>query len=233
VAKSLGVAIIGGHTEVTNAVNQVVISGAMIGELLPGIQPISTHGAKAGDDIILTKTIGLEGTAILLRERSDLRELFTKEEVSKGLSMFDEISVVPEALLAAQNFPVTSMHDPTEGGLAGGLYELADAAQKGFLIHHDRISISPITQDICRYLAIDALSLISSGTLLITISKKESSSLIESLKKKKIKAAVIGKVLSDRKKTEIRLGDNTHHNLQKPLNDVLWKGLENPLRKHK
>ncbi|MHA2060354.1 MAG: AIR synthase related protein, partial [Candidatus Ranarchaeia archaeon] len=145
VAKSLGIAIIGGHTEVTNAVNQVVISGAMVGELLPGIQPISTHGAKTGDHIILTKSIGLEGTAILLRERSDLRELFTQGEISRGLSMFDQISIVPEALLAAENSSVTSMHDPTEGGLAGGLYELADAAQKGFILFYDRVPISPVT----------------------------------------------------------------------------------------
>jgi hydrogenase maturation factor len=230
-AKSLEVAIIGGHTEITNAVNQVVISGAMIGEILPGVKPISTSGAKSNDDIVLTKTIGLEGTAILMRERSDLRELFSKTEVDSGLSMFNAISVVPEALLAAKKHPVTAMHDPTEGGLAGGLYELADASQKGFIVYEDQIPISSITKDLCTYLAINPLNLISSGTLLITISQDESLALIETLKERDIAAKVIGKILSDGNKTEIRRLDKNQQTLPKPRNDALWKGLENPLHK--
>eukprot|EP01126_Amoeba_proteus_P064895 TRINITY_DN9138_c0_g1_i1.p1 TRINITY_DN9138_c0_g1~~TRINITY_DN9138_c0_g1_i1.p1 ORF type:complete len:262 (+),score=48.14 TRINITY_DN9138_c0_g1_i1:1235-2020(+) len=166
----LGIAIIGGHTEVSSSVNKPIASATLIGEQ---IRSISAAEAKLGDRIVLTKSVGLEGTLILLSE-------FTKKICSSGVleehviedcknELKHTLSVVKDAMLAIQNVGVTSMHDPTEGGLLNGLFEVADASGLGFEVDHDRLCIRNETKKICQFFGIDPLLLISSGALLVTV----------------------------------------------------------------
>ncbi|MHA1917368.1 MAG: AIR synthase family protein [Candidatus Ranarchaeia archaeon] len=225
-AKSLGISIVGGHTEITDTVNKVIISGSMIGELPHGLGIISTAGAKPGDQIILTKSLGLEGTAILAREREDLRKKLTNEELDQCDYFLNKISVVEEALISSKVGKVNSMHDPTEGGLAGGLHEISNASNTGFKIEESKIHISAITRKVCKILKIDPFNLISSGTLLVISSKEESNKILKELREHNIQSEIIGYIHPDPEKRTIVKKSGEEKDLKKPLQDELWDGLK-------
>jgi hydrogenase maturation factor len=155
---------------------------------------VTSAGAHPGDLVVMTKTAGIEGTSILVAEKatelaSHLDEALLQEAVH--LRHTPGISVVKEALLAADH-GVTAMHDPTEGGIAMGLYELATASGVGVSLDLDAIPILPVTQQICRVFGINPLGLISSGTLLLTIPSDRWSALQATFQAHHIRAEVIG-----------------------------------------
>ena len=190
-AAKIGVEIIGGHTEVTSAVNKMVISVTVIGKNLKG-KSIKTAGAKLDDDIIVTKALGLEGTYILINDYEErIQKVLSKEEIEFGKSLINKISVLEEGKIGGE-FGVNSMHDITEGGLLGGLFEVAMASNKGFKIYKDKIPMLDITKKVCEEFKIDPLRLISSGSMLITT--KNGDELIKKLKEKGIDASIIGKI---------------------------------------
>ncbi|HKA53952.1 MAG TPA: AIR synthase-related protein, partial [Candidatus Binatia bacterium] len=169
-SRELGIAVTGGHTEVTNAVSRPVVIGDMHG-IVAKDRLVTSGGARPGDLVVMSKTAGLEGTSILAAEkaaalRSQLDEASRQEAVN--LRHTPGISVVKEALLAAEH-GATAMHDPTEGGVALGLYELATASGTGIILDLDAIPVLPVTWAICRCFDLNPLGLISSGTLLLTI----------------------------------------------------------------
>jgi hydrogenase expression/formation protein HypE len=190
-AAKIGVEIIGGHTEVTSAVNKMVISVTVIGKNLKG-KSIKTAGAKVDDDIIVTKALGLEGTYILINDYEErIRKILSEEEIDFGKSLLNKISVLEEGRIGGE-FGVNSMHDITEGGLLGGLFEVAMASNKGFKIFKDKIPMFDITKKVCAEFKIDPLRLISSGSMLITT--KNGEELIKQLREKGIDASIIGKI---------------------------------------
>jgi len=190
-AAKIGVEIIGGHTEVTSAVNKMVISVTVIGKNLKG-KSIKTAGAKLGDDIIVTKALGLEGTYILINDYEErIKEILSKEEIEFGKSLIDKISVLEEGKIGGE-FGVNSMHDITEGGLLGGLFEVAMASNTGFKIFKDKIPVFEITKKVCAEFKIDPLRLISSGSMLITT--ENGGELIRKLMEKGVEASIIGTV---------------------------------------
>jgi len=190
-AAQIGVEIIGGHTEVTSAVNKMVISVTVIGKNLKG-KSIKTAGAKVDDDIIVTKTLGLEGTYILINDYQErIKKILSQEEIEFGKSLINKISVLEEGKIGGE-FGANSMHDITEGGLLGGLFEVAMASDKGFKIFKDKIPMLDITKKVCEEFKIDPLRLISSGSMIITT--KNGDVLIKKLKAKGIDASIIGKM---------------------------------------
>ncbi|MFW2489593.1 AIR synthase family protein [Clostridium chromiireducens] len=190
-AAKINVEIIGGHTEVTSAVNKMVISVTVIGKNLKG-KSVKTAGAKLGDDIIVTKTLALEGTYILINDYEEkLKKILSAEEIELGKSLINKLSVLEEGKIGGE-FGVNSMHDITEGGLLGGLFEVAMASNTGFKISKDRIPILDVTRKICEEFQIDPLRLISSGSMLITSENGEE--LVKQLKDKGIEASIIGKI---------------------------------------
>lgn len=168
--RTLSVKIIGGHTEVTPGLDRPIAIGTMLGEADRVIHP----DAKEGDIIGLTKGIAIEGTALLAREFSPrLTSLGVERDIierAKNLIFQPGISVVKEALLI-KDF-VSSMHDPTEGGLATAIYELCLANDKGALIYEEAIPILPECKLFCEKFEIDPLGLIASGALLFTVPKE-------------------------------------------------------------
>lgn len=197
--RALGVAVTGGHTEVTDAVTRPVVAGDMQG-LLVGSRVVTAGGARPGDRLLLTKAAGIEGTAILAQERA--RELARTLPAAlvrsaQRLRQRPGISVVPEAVIAARH-GASAMHDPTEGGVRAGLHEIAFASRVRLDIDLDRIAVFPQTAEICRYYAIDPLGLIGSGALLVAVPAPRVSSLVRAWSHRGISGQVIGSVESGR-----------------------------------
>lgn len=167
----LNVEITGGHTEVTDRVREPVFIGTALGRVRPGGRLVSTRGARPGDALVVTKALGLEGSAILAAEaRDELARSLPPERLTAVLQEAEgyrqEISVVREGLLAAEA-GATAMHDVTEGGLYVALRELAAGSGLAFRVYAASLPVRPATRLICTALGLDPLGLVSSGALLI------------------------------------------------------------------
>ncbi|MBU7017628.1 MAG: AIR synthase family protein [Theionarchaea archaeon] len=207
-AQKLNVSIIGGHTEAL-PIEDPIIVGTMIGFTE---KVVSTSGAHMGDDILLTKGAAIEGTSILATDFHDfLKNSVDEKTLKKAQKYLEKISIVKEALIAREY--ATAMHDPTEGGIAGALHELADASHCGFYVDVKKIPVSSETERICSLLSVNPLNLISSGSLLITAPKEASSTLQKALRKSGIVAEIIGEITKER-------------NLEPVKQDELWRILD-------
>ncbi|MEW9122827.1 MAG: AIR synthase family protein [Thermotaleaceae bacterium] len=195
-AAGLQVEIIGGHTEITEAVNRMIISATAIGRQKKEAVVIS-QGAKVGDLILMTKTAGLEGTAILAHDREEqLREVLEGPLLEGAKKMLEAISVVPEGRIAGQ-IGVSSMHDVTEGGLLGAVWELCEASEVGAVLYEEEIPVAEETKKICEYFQIDPLRLISSGCMVMTVDKNKKDLLLKQLEEAKIKGTIIGEIIEN------------------------------------
>jgi hydrogenase maturation factor len=193
--KELDIAVTGGHTEVTAAVSQPVVVGDMHG-LVEKNQLVTSSGAQSGDIVALTKAVGIEGTGILAAEkREELKDKIPQVLLTEACALRKTpgISVVREALVAAQ-YGVTAMHDPTEGGVAMGLYEMAEASQGLFTIDLEKIPILPSTAALCHHFGLNPLGLISSGTLLLTVAEKNWPNLAKALQNRGVTVTPVGVV---------------------------------------
>jgi len=194
--RQLGVSLCGGHTEITYGLDHPIIAGFMLGEVTPA-ELVRASGAQVGDAILLTKGIAVEGTALIAREKADeLRQDYDEAFIHRCQRFLHEpgISVVKEARIVRQLSDVHAMHDPTEGGLATALYELATAAGVGLHIEAEQIPIFPETSVLCRRYGLDPLGLIASGALLATLPASQAPAVIQALEAAGILARVIGTV---------------------------------------
>ncbi|MBS7606869.1 MAG: AIR synthase family protein [Candidatus Bathyarchaeia archaeon] len=195
-AKEVDAMIVGGHSEFTPGLDRPMISMTAIG-VADRNRYVTTGGAGVGDMVLMSKVAAVEGTAIL---STDFRELLIKRGVPKsiierGSGFIKRISVVKEALTLSENGLVSSMHDPTEGGLLGGLAEIAYASKKTIEVWEEKVPLAEETIIISRALGIDPLRLISSGTLIATIPWEKVKAAINALESRGIKASIIGKVI--------------------------------------
>jgi len=190
----LGISIVGGHTEVVPGLPRAIVSGFMLGETSPESK-ITTDGAQIGDDIILTKGVGIEGTGILASDmRHRLVDYVSEAQLDRAVKFLDMVSVVPEALEASKVGGVHSMHTPTEGGVLNGLLEISEACALGFTVYEAEMPIYEETVVISKALCVDPLKLLSSGSLLMCVDPDMSKAIIEGLKKISVNANVIGKI---------------------------------------
>lgn len=217
-AEELNIDILGGHTEITEAVNRTVISTTAFGKPISENLIIS-KAAKPGMDIVLTKGAGIEGTAILASVKEDLLKDKVKKELIEEAQLLEKmISVVPEGIIAAK-MGVAAMHDVTEGGVLGALYEVAQAAECGFKIDYEKIQILESTKQISKAFNIDPLRLISSGSMLIYTKKGEE--IVAELKANGISSSIIGKTIPEIEYVLIK--DGCKINIEEPQSDELWK----------
>lgn len=195
--KKLNVEVLGGHTEVTAAVNKMIISCTVLGRAKSG-RAIATSNAQIGDDIIVTKNLCIEGTSILVNDYPDkAKSILTEREIEEAKGYVEKLSVVKEGIIAG-NFGVNCMHDITEGGVLGALWEVASASEKGFIAYKGSMPLSNVTRKLCKGFGIDPLRFISSGSMLIT--SKHGHDLLDELEKEGINASIIGKITDDDKK---------------------------------
>jgi hydrogenase expression/formation protein HypE len=190
-ARDLGISIIGGHTEITDSVIRPLISAVAIGRAAKQ----GTNEAPApGDIIIVTKSLALEGTGILAEKYAEnLRRILTDEELAGAKAMLDRVSVVKEGV-AAGRVGVSAMHDITEGGVLGAVWEVCTGKGVGAEIEMGRLPFEDVTLDICAYFGIDPMRLISSGSMLIVARADKEDEMLLALSEACVPAAVIGRV---------------------------------------
>lgn len=197
--RAIDVTLIGGHTEITPTVSRVVVSGCMLGEAEEN-RLVRTSGARVGDALVLVGGIAIEGASVLAGEaKSDLLARGVDEAVierARGYLDDPGICVLRYARIAMDVGGVTAMHDPTEGGLATALRELAVASGKGIRIDRASIPVLPECEAICRALGIDPLGLIASGSLLIAVDPGSVEAMTQAFEQAGVRARLIGSVIS-------------------------------------
>lgn len=215
--EKMSIMVLGGHTEVTEAVNQPVLSVTGIGKVKED-QLILSEGAKPGQDIVVTKYVGLEGTGIIANEKEDeLAEWFSSSFIQEAKDCLGDISVVPDGM-AAKKY-ASSMHDITEGGVYGALWEVAKASGVGFEVTVEDIPIKQHTIELCEKYDLNPYQLISSGSMLITTDYGRE--LVAALKQKGIKGTIIGHTTDSKNKLVYRQGKAA--NMEAPKQDELYK----------
>ncbi len=216
-AASLGVEIIGGHTEITRAVSRIVLSTTAVGRAKKE-KVVMSSGARPGDFVLLTKWAGLEGTAIIAHDlEKRLSDKIEQKFLESAKSLMEHISVLKEGIIAGE-IGASAMHDVTEGGVLGALWEIAEASGVGLRIYGDRIPVRPETKAICDELGLDPLKLISSGCMIIVCS--DAQTMLGELKAGGIPATIIGKITEGER--IIERGD-TREIISPPEKDELYK----------
>ena len=190
-AAACNVEIIGGHTEVTPAVNKPVIVSTAIGRGLRG-RSASAKNIKVGDAVIMTKTAGLEGTGIIAGDfKEQLKEILTDEELAEAKALLGNVSVVRDGTVAG-SVGTHGMHDVTEGGILGAIWEMCRIAGVGAEIHEAAVAVKDVTRKICAHYGIDYMRLISSGSMIIMAGQEKKNEIIKKLAAVGVEAAEIG-----------------------------------------
>jgi hydrogenase maturation factor len=224
-AKELGIAIVGGHCESTPGLVNPAVVGCIMGLTEKG-KYVTAAGAKPTNKLILTKSAGIEGTAILASDREKrLQKILTRKELSDAKNFYKQISIVPDALTAFNAGGVNAMHDPTEGGISGGIHEIADASNLGVRVFEEKISVREETKKICAHFQINPLNLIASGALLVAAEAEKADAIIECLGGKGIQASLIGEFLPNPEERVIVQKNKKLQPLPKPASDHLWAAL--------
>lgn len=221
-AKSLNIEIAGGHTEITDAVNRIVINTTSVGRLkrerLPKVETINP-----GDKLMITKYAGIEGSSILANELEDiLLPQLGREKLEEAKMMKDMLSVIEEGKISGE-IGVKYMHDITEGGVLGAVWEASKASGLGIKLDKDAIPVKEVTVEIGDILEIDIYRLISSGSMIIIADESNSEKIIEELKLNNIKCTVIGEMTE---KDILILEDGKLKEILPPASDELYRALK-------
>ena len=195
-ADRTGVALCGGHTEVTDAVTRVLIAGTLVG-VAPRPDLLDRARVSAGDRLLLTKGAGIEGTALLAREAEPalVAAGVPPSALAEALALRQQISIVAEARAAAADPEVTALHDVTEGGVAAAVAELSEAIGLGVAVDIQRIPVLDATRTVASALGLHPLGIIGSGALLICVRAAGAGPLLAALRTMGLRAEDIGSVL--------------------------------------
>lgn len=219
-AEKYEVEILGGHTEVSAAVNQTLISVTGVGKAAKG-KIVTTGGLRAGQELVVTKWIGLEGSSILAKEKEEILQRQLPNEIIETAKRFDEkLSVVPDSKVAME-IGASAMHDMTEGGIFGALWEMAAASGVGLTVDLKKIPLRQETIEICEVFDINPYMLISSGSLLI--GTNHGYQLVQELEQAGIHAAVIGYATEGNDRIVVN-GEERRY-LEPPKTDELFRAL--------
>ncbi|MDF2944913.1 MAG: hypothetical protein K0S01_3771 [Herbinix sp.] len=214
----LNIEVVGGHTEVTKAVHQPIVTVTGVGKMKRS-DIIKTAGAKPGQEIVMTKGAGLEGTAIIATAKeAELRTKYSASFLDGAKKMIEYISVVPDAMVA-RAVGVTSMHDVTEGGIFGALWEIGAASKVGLEVDLKKILLKQETVEICEFYDLNPYMLISSGCMLMITDK--ANLLVDRLKAEGIAAAVIGRITEGNDR--VIINEEERRFLEPPKSDELYK----------
>jgi len=225
-ARELNVEVLGGHTEVAPGLTQSLVVMSGVGKVRRD-RLLTAGGARPGDGLVLTKAAALEGTHILA---ADLAEPLTGKVpqalLDEARGYANELSVLPEARLAVE-LGATALHDPTEGGVLGAVWEMAEASGRGVVVEAGRIPIREPTRAICAALAADPLRLIASGALLIAC--PDAQRMTDALTQHAIHATQIGRMTTGQERRVV-WPDGHAEPLETVGRDELYRLLEPPPR---
>lgn len=221
-AEAVGVEIIGGHTEVTPAVNQPVIVSTAFGRGFAGESAPSTE-IGPGDWILLTKVAGLEGTGIIAGDKeAELEDVLTAEEIAHAKDLLSQVSVVKEGV-AAGKVGTSGMHDVTEGGILGAVWELCHLGGVGAEVWENAIPVDPVTLKIAQHYGIDHLRLISSGCMIIMASDERKDAIMDAVRGVGVDIACIGRIKTEEEGVYLMHGNSMIEEIQPPEADELYK----------
>lgn len=232
-AVELEIAIVGGHTGYYPGFAAPTIGGITVFAIAGKRDYVTPAGARTGDDVILTKGPAIETAGILsvLREK-ELIGKYPSSLVKRAKALCKQMTVVKDALTAMEAGGVNSMHDATEGGVIGGLFEIANASRVGMEIDEALFVYPEEVRIVCEAFNIDPVSAIAEGSLLITAKPTHSAKIIKRLKREKIDASIIGKVIENTKKRLMKRIDGRLVPLTIPAQDPFWpaffEALEEP-----
>ena len=198
--RALGITLCGGHTEITVGLGRPIIVGQMLGEVEPA-RLVRKERQRPGDQVILTKGVAIEGTAILAREKAhELRGQISAKHLKHAQRLLSKpgISVVRDAQLALKHGDVHAMHDPTEGGVLTGLVELARAGSVGMRVWKEKIPVLYETRLLARLLGFDPFALLASGALLVVAEPRSATRIVSALRRNQIAAQIIGEICRPR-----------------------------------
>jgi hydrogenase expression/formation protein HypE len=196
--EEIGVTVIGGHTEITQGIDRPILAGTMIGEVARE-SLITPRGARPGDRIFLTKGVPIEATSILAREfPQKLKSILTEDEILRAQDYLYHpgIGVYRDAQTALRAGHISAMHDPTEGGIATALWEIAEASGCRFVVDLQKIIIPELSGRICRFFGLDPLGTIASGALLFTAPAADGEAIRAAFEQTDIPCTEIGSVVS-------------------------------------
>lgn len=221
-AKEVGANVMGGHTELTKKVNDPIVSGFMLGRPMVDSKFVTSGGGKPGDRIIMTKGAGIEGTSIIASDCKDKLTLDPKV-LQKGRELEKSLSIMPEVQTLVEKVGIEqlhAMHDATEGGILGAVYEMSIASKKGFTIQAGEILIREETRKICEAMNVDPLKLISSGSLILAVPEQSAEKALKVLNEHNIDATSIGRLT--KKKERLLERGGTIENIHTAPTDEIW-----------
>jgi hydrogenase expression/formation protein HypE len=230
-ALDLGIAIVGGHTGFYPGFAAPTIGGITVFAVARKGEYVTPAGARPGDEVLLTKGPAIETAGLLsaLREEELLRS-HPAELVRRAKALSFRMSVVADAMAAMAAGGVSAMHDATEGGVIGGLFEIAAASRVGMEADESLFVYPEEVRMVCEAFGIDPVSAIAEGSLLITARPAASARIIAALKRKGIAASVVGRVIADRRRRTLKRRDGRVVPLAIPAQDPFWpaffEGLE-------
>lgn len=235
--KKMGIAVISGHTAKYEGCGYPMVGGATVIAIGDKDAYVTPRDAREGDVIIVTKGAAIEATGLFaVTFENNIKKIFGEKFAERASNVFYKMSVVDDALVAAsvgvRDKGVTAMHDATECGIWGGLYEIAMASQKGMVIHKEKIIVLPEVKEICNLYGIDPYSSISEGTLLITARPNKAEEIIKKLKAHGIDASMVGEVVS-KSKGIIVTENGKEKKLEHPRLDPFWSAFAREIDKIK
>ncbi|MDR1572817.1 MAG: AIR synthase family protein [Clostridiales Family XIII bacterium] len=220
-AEDLDVEIIGGHTEITDAVTRPVIVSTAIGRAERGASQ-SAKDMRPGDFLLLTKQAGLEGTGIIASDyRQRLATVLSETELLEAESMLSRVSVVREGVIAGR-IGTAGMHDVTEGGVLGAVWEMCEIAETGAEIWEEAIPVAAVTRKVCARFGLDCLRLISSGSMLIAAHPAKKDALLSAIREAGVEIACIG-VVKERGEGLWTVRDGVRRVVDPPGTDEIYK----------
>ncbi len=222
----LGVAIVTGHTARYDGCDWPMVGGATCLAAGPADAYVTPTMARPGDLIVVTKGAAIEATALFAATFPDRLAAGVGEDVVRHAdALFEQMTVVPEARIAAafglRDHGVTSMHDATEGGVLGGLLEVAVASDVGMRVELDKIPLRPEVRAVCDHVGIDPYISISEGSLLATVVPERALAYVQALAQEGIDAAVVGEV-TDRSAGRVLVAGDVERPLEHPGLDPFW-----------
>ncbi|MEJ5293390.1 MAG: AIR synthase family protein [Candidatus Methanosuratincola sp.] len=220
-AKELGIAVVGGHTEVTDGTTRPIVVGSMIG-VTKNSRFITTGGSSPGDAVYMTKSAGIEGTVILSSDPR-IAETFGDDFVKRCKSLLPKVNVVSECMLLADQEAVTSIHDVTEGGILGCAWEIAEASSSGILIDLSSVRVLDETRALCAELDLDPFRLMGSGSVLFTVRAGGEALVEKALSDGGIPHSRIGIIRGMGEGRQFRDLDGRLFSLPPPGSDELWR----------
>jgi len=234
--ENLGISVVCGHTARYENCHYPMVGGATVISVGRKDEYVTPKLAKPGDKIIVTKGPAIEATGIFAAMFPKLIEKnFGLEFGRRAQEIFYKMSVVEDALTAAnvgvREEGVSAMHDATECGLWGGLFELSQAANLGVRIEKERIVLEDCVAEICNLFGIDPYTSISEGTLIIACREHRAHEVVAALSQKGISSSIVGQLI-DPRHGMILVEEGKERKLEHPLVDPFWAAFYGALKKH-